>query len=37
MLGEVALEAGTFVLFAAILPAVGYYAWLLLYKMWSRR
>ena len=37
MAAEVALEMGTFVLFAAVIPAAGYYAWLLLYKMWSRR
>ena len=29
MAAEVALEMGTFVLFAAVIPAAGYYAWLL--------
>jgi hypothetical protein len=34
VLGEVALEVGTFVLFAVVIPAALYGAWLLALRLW---
>lgn len=37
MLGEVALELATFVVFAVIIPAAGYYVWLITLRLWRAR